>query len=69
MTAPQAASRNLTRARVGIDQLVGGFHCAGRCSRQLCRSGLSAVHRAAARLVYDRSGLVLDYPGIAVRAG
>jgi hypothetical protein len=23
----------------------------------------------AARLVYDKSGLVLDYPGIAVRAG
>jgi uncharacterized protein len=23
----------------------------------------------AARLVYDESGLVLDYPGIAVRAG
>ena len=23
----------------------------------------------AARLVYDQSGLVLDYPGIAVRAG
>jgi hypothetical protein len=66
--AQQAAPAAYVRAAgLAVERLEQTYACTA--DEACCQRYDYAAPAFAARLVYDESGLVLDYTGIAVRAG